>query len=146
MALLNDPQTRSRIETRIRALTPDSRPAWGKMSVDQMLWHVNQAMGISLGTVTVRPGGPKMPAWLMRLMVIHVPWPKGAPTHPDVVPKQQYDFTEERERVLRNVAEIAGRPLDYSWPPHPGFGKMSAREVNVLTHKHLNHHLTQFGV
>lgn len=146
MPLLHEPSTRAGIEARIRALTPDSRPTWGKMSVDQMLWHMNQAMGLSLGTVTVGPGGPTMPAWLMRLIVIKLPWPKGAPTHPDVIPKQQYSFAGERDLALRNIAEIAGRPLDYSWPVHSAFGKMSGRQVNALTYKHLNHHLTQFGV
>jgi hypothetical protein len=146
MALLHHPQIRSSIENRIRALTPESRPVWGKMSVDQMLWHINQAMGLSLGTVTVGPGGPKIPAWLMRTMVINMPWPKGGPTHPDFIAKQSYNFGEERERALRNVADITSKPMDYSWPAHPAFGKMSGRQVSTLTHKHLNHHLTQFGV
>lgn len=146
MALLHDSTVRENIEKRVRALTPQSRPAWGKMSVDQMLWHVNQAMGLSLGTVTVGPGGPTMPAWLMRTLVINMPWPKGGPTHPDFVAKRQYDFAAERELALKNIAEITSKPIDYSWPVHPAFGKMSGRQVSTLTHKHLNHHLTQFGV
>ena len=146
MPLIHDSQTRASIERRIRALTPESRPTWGKMSVDQMLWHINQAMGLSLGTVTVGPGGPTMPAWLIRTIVINMPWPKGGPTHPDFVAKQQYDFAAERERALKHIAEIASKPMDYEWPVHPAFGKMSGRQVSTLVHKHLNHHLTQFGV
>ena len=146
MALIHDPQTRTSIEQRVRRLTPESRAAWGKMSVDQMLWHVNQAIGLSLGTVTVGPGGPVMPAWLMRLIVINMPWPKGGPTHPDFVAKKQYDFDAERARLLQYIADLTARPMDSAWPTHPAFGNMSGKQVSTLTHKHLNHHLTQFGV
>ncbi len=146
MALLHDTSTRASIENRIRALTPNSRPTWGKMSVDQMLWHVNQALDISLGRVSVGPERPKLPPWLLRLMVVNLPWPKGAPTHPDLVPKQQFNFDAERERLLEIINEITAKPMDDAWPRHPGFGHMSGRQVSTLTHKHLNHHLTQFGV
>lgn len=146
MPLLHDDQTRSRIEQRLLALTPDTRPHWGKMSVDQMLWHVNQAMALSLGEVQVGPGGPTMPAALMKFMVIKMPWPKSAPTHPDFVARQQYDFTTERDRALRLISDVTTKPIDDPWPIHPAFGRMTGREVSTLTHKHLNHHLTQFGV
>ncbi len=146
MALLHDPSVRSSIERRINALTPNTRPTWGKMSVDQMLWHVNQALGLSLGTVTVGPGGPTIPAWLMRTMVINMPWPKGGPTHPDFVAKKQYDFDAERARLLNQIVELTARPIASAWPKHPAFGQMTGKQVSTLTHKHLNHHLTQFGV
>jgi hypothetical protein len=146
MPLIHNPQIKSDIERRINALTPDHRPTWGKMSVDQMLWHVNQALGLSLGTVTVGPGGPGIPAWLMRTMVINMPWPKGGPTHPDFVAKKQYDFDSERARLLAQIADLTTRPMNGAWPTHPAFGNMSGKQVSTLTHKHLNHHLTQFGV
>lgn len=48
MPLLHDQSVRSRIEGRLRALTPDRRPLWGKMSIDQMLWHLNEALAGAL--------------------------------------------------------------------------------------------------
>jgi hypothetical protein len=146
MAILHDVQARSSIEQRVRALTPQTRPRWGKMSVDQMLWHVNQAMGLSLGEVRVGPGGPTMPPALMKFLVIRMPWPKGAPTHPDFVAQRSYDFATERDRALRLISDLTTKPINEPWPVHPAFGRMSGREVSALTHKHLNHHLTQFGV
>lgn len=146
MPVLHDADTRSKIESRLRALTPESRPAWGKMSVDQMLWHVNQAMGLSLGTITAGTRGSRAPAWLMRALVTTMPVPRNAPTHPDLIATGRYDFSAERDLALINIASVAEWPSDRSWPVHPVFGKMSGRQVNTLTHKHLNHHLTQFGV
>ena len=146
MALIHDAETRSQIEQRLRALTANSRPAWGKMSVDQMLWHVNQAIGLSLGTVKVGPGSPPIPPFLLKFLVLKFPWGKGGPTHPDFIAKQQYDFEAERARTLQLLADAAAKPMDGDWIRHPAFGKMSGREVSTLIAKHLNHHLTQFGV
>lgn len=146
MALLHDPETRISIERRVRALSPEAKPTWGKMSVDQMLWHVNQALGLSLGTVKVGPGSPPMPKWLLRFIVINMPWPKGGPTHPDFIAKKQYDFDAERARLLQYLVDVTAKPIDSAWPTHPAFGDMTGRQASTLMAKHLNHHLTQFGV
>ncbi len=146
MALLHDTQTRHLLEQRIRALTPTSRATWGKMSVDQMLWHVNQALGLSLGTVTVGPGSPPIPPRILKFLVLKFPWGKGGPTHPDFIAKQQYDFAAEQARTLQLIAAAVAKPMDDDWLRHPAFGKMTGREVSTLMAKHLNHHLTQFGV
>ena len=89
MPLLHDQAVRSRIESRLRALTPDRRPLWGKMSVDQMLWHLNEALAGALGEIDVAPPEkkPPIPGWLMKFLVINVPWGKGAPTMPAFVAK-----------------------------------------------------------
>ena len=93
MPLLHDQAVRSRIEGRLRTLTPDRRPLWGKMSVDQMLWHLNEALAGALGEIDVAPPDkkPPVPGWLMKFLVINVPWGKGAPTMPAFVAKRQYD-------------------------------------------------------
>ena len=36
----------------VEALRPDAARRWGKMSVSQMLWHVNEAMEGALGRMT----------------------------------------------------------------------------------------------
>jgi hypothetical protein len=36
--------------------------------------------------------------------------------------------------------------LHSDWPHHPVFGRMTGEQVSHLHAKHLNHHLTQFGV
>jgi len=42
--LLHDPAVRDAIRARVEALRPDAPRKFGKMSIDQMLWHVNQAL------------------------------------------------------------------------------------------------------
>jgi hypothetical protein len=147
MAKLHDENFRSAVEKRVRELRPDSQRQWGKMSVGQMLWHVNEAMEGALGRVPLSPEKTPLPKPLMKLIVINVPWPKGAPTLPKWVPKgDSYDFAAERDRCLRLIHEIASRRLDAEWPPSPTLGRMKGRDVTRLHAKHLDHHLRQFGV
>ena len=60
--------------------------------------------------------------------------------------RQSYDFAAEHDRCLRLVDELTSKPLDDAWPDSPMLGRMNGSEVSRLHAKHLNHHLTQFGV
>jgi hypothetical protein len=143
---IHDPAFRASLETRLKQLQPGSRPAWGKMSVDQMLWHLNQGLGMALGRVTPAAERAPIPRSVIKWIVLNLPWPKNAPTGRAFVPKAQYDFDAERARCLEYVGELAARPIDAPQPPHPMFGGMTGLEQSRLQAKHLNHHLTQFGV
>ena len=146
MPLLHDPAFRASVEARLARLQPDTRPAWGKMSPDQMLWHLNQAFGTALGQVTPPRDRAPLPSSWMRFMVLNLPWPKNAPTNKAFVPHQRYDFNAELAHLRALVAESVAQPLDTAPPPHPMFGQMSGREQSRLHAKHLEHHLRQFGV
>jgi len=79
-------------------------------------------------------------------MVLRLPWVKGAPTNPAFVATARHDFDAERARCLRLIDILTGRALDDAWVTHPVFGPMTGAEVSTLHAKHLDHHLTQFGV
>jgi hypothetical protein len=147
MPVLHDDRYRTEILRRVESLTPESQGRWGKMSVNQMLWHVNEAMEGALGRITVSPGKVPLPRPLMKFIVINMPWPKGAPTLARWVPRHDdYDFAAERRRCLRLIDELVSKRLDDEWADSPTLGRMSGKEVSRLHAKHLNHHLTQFGV
>lgn len=146
MSLLHDAAVRSAIEKRLAALTPDTRSRWGKMTVDQMLWHVNQAMSVPLGELTPDRMPFLVPKALIKFVTLNLPWVKGAPTNPAFVPKRKYDFEAERARCRLLIGKLTARPIDGEWPFHPIFGRMSGRDVSKLQAKHLDHHLNQFGV
>ena len=80
MAQLHDPRDRAEIVRRLRALRPDSDRRWGKMSVAQMLWHVNEAMEGALGRIQAEPMKVPLPRPLLKFLVLNAPWGKGAPT------------------------------------------------------------------
>ena len=54
MPLLHDRTTHASIRRRIELLSVDSPRLWGKMSIDQMLWHVNEGLSMSLGKTFAR--------------------------------------------------------------------------------------------
>jgi hypothetical protein len=117
------------------------------MSVSQMLWHVNEAMEGALGRVAEAPEKVPLPRPLLKFIVLNLPWPKGAPTRRRWVPqKDRYDFAAERDRCLSLVDAITSKALGDRWPDSPTLGRMSGKDVSRLQAKHLNHHLTQFGV
>lgn len=143
---LHDAQTRASIEGRIKSLTPDARGRWGKMSVDQMLWHCSQAISSALGDIPTETISVPLPKPIVKFMVLRMPWVKGAPTAPGFLAVKQHDFEEQRQRVLGLITRFADRPVDSGWARHPAFGEMKGIEYSQLQAKHFNHHLTQFGV
>jgi hypothetical protein len=145
MRMIHDDEWRANVQTRIRTLRQDQKPRWGKMSVDQMLWHVSDAMEMALGKRHPGPRKPPLPAPVMKVLVLNLPWPKGLPTLPEFVAKRAYDFDAERHRCLALIDEMSRKALDSPWADHPAFGKVDGRFNSRFHAKHLNHHLTQFG-
>ena len=147
MPELHDINCKTEILRRLRTLRPDAQRRWGKMSVAQMLWHVNEAMEGALGRIHADPMKVPLPRSILKFLVLNVPWGKGAPTLKRWVPQHDnYDFTAEHARCLRLIDELAAKPVDDAWPDSPTLGRMTGRQVSRLHAKHLNHHLTQFGV
>jgi len=146
MPLLHNLEYRSRIVTRLRSLRSDSKPVWGIMSVDQMLWHVNQGLALALGQIYQRPQKTPLPRLIMKLLVLNLPWPKGASTVPVLEARQHYDFEEERTRCLELVKTFTRKGLAEEWSLNPIFGKVTGKFTSQLQARHLDHHLRQFGV
>lgn len=145
MSILHDSSYRASIKQRIQSLRPDSQRQWGKMSVDQMLRHVNEGLEMSLGRKTVAPMKAPLPRGLMRALVLSLPWPKGAPTMPELVIVDAQDFAKEQSRCLALIDEFTSKPVEGQWPVHPGFGRMTGRHWSKLGARHLDHHLKQFS-
>jgi hypothetical protein len=146
MPLLHDGSVKASVESRLSKLTPTSRASWGKMTVGQMLWHVNQAMELALGRLQIPAERPPIPRPVIRFMVLNMPWTKNAPTSKAFVPRQDYDFNTELARCRKLVAEVVARDVDHAPPDHPVFGQMTGAQQSKLHAKHIDHHLKQFGV
>lgn len=147
MPMLHDAMFREAAKQRLRALRPDTTRRWGTMSVDQMLWHVNTALENALGRLPITPLRVPLPKFLLKFLVINVPWRKGkTPTMPELEAKRRYDFEEERTRLLRLIDEFAARPIDRPWQANATLGPLTGSEWSRLQGKHVDYHLQQFGV
>ena len=146
MPILHHPAVRSSIEARLKALRPDAPRKWGRMTPDQMLWHLNQFLSWSIGegSQVFRQKSP-IPAPIMRFILLNMPWPKSAPTNKNAVAKERYDFDAERERCLALIDRFVSRPIDGPWPVDPSFGDVTGDFASKLHAKHLDHHLRQFS-
>jgi hypothetical protein len=134
---------------RLAALTTESRPRWGKMSVSEMLAHVNVAYEMLYTDKHPRPN-PVM-RWVLRTIVKQrvvgpAPYPHNAPTAPAFRITDTRDFEVERERLFAYLDRVAdeGRRA-FEGRPALSFGVLTSAEWNVLFAKHLDHHLRQFG-
>jgi hypothetical protein len=82
---------------------------------------------------------------LKHLILYVFPFPKGAPTAPGLKPSDATSFEEERTSLLELLERIGTGPSEGAGPEHPLFGPLTWREWGVVTYKHADHHLRQFG-
>lgn len=144
---LHDSDVRQAIRSRLNSLTPETPRAWGKMTADQMLHHCSLTLEGAMGRTPAESLRIPLPNFVLKFMILRMPWPKGAPTHPAWVAGERYDFHTERARCLSRIDEFAQLSLDaHAWPNSPGFGKATGKEWSQLQAKHLDHHLRQFRV
>src|SRR5215471_18358912 len=122
MPMLHDPAVRTSIEARLDAIRADSPRQWGSMSVDQMLWHVNQFLSGSPGEGTLVTQKSAIPAPIMKFFLIYMPWPRSAPTNKGAVAKGEHDLEAQRARCKALIAKFVSRPVDGEWPDDPSFG------------------------
>ena len=145
MAMLHDPGFRKAIEARLDTLRSDSPRQWGSMTVDQMLWHVNQFLAAAVGEGTLPVQKTPIPAPILRFFLIYFPWPKSAPTNKGAVAKAEHDFETERARCRALIARFVSRPIDGDWPMNASFAIANGRFESKLQARHLDHHFRQFG-
>ena len=145
--LLHDAGIGDSVRKRVQALTSETKPTWGRMSVDQMLRHVNLSLAESLGEHKAERSLKGLPRPLIRWMILNGPWGKGAPTRPDmhIARGQRFDFAQEKARTLSMLDRILAKSMDSAWPESANF-PMTGRHWSQLHFRHLNHHLKHFGV
>jgi hypothetical protein len=148
MKTVFDDATRSGILARVGRVESGVKPQWGKMNAEQMLAHLHQALQMAVGELSTKP--KKLPIRyfpLKQLIIYLVPFPKGAPTAPELIPGANAGTVEEnKQRLAQSMAAFATRANATNWPEHPAFGHLTTRAWGVLVYRHMDHHLRQFGV
>lgn len=145
-----DTTTTTALLERLNKLTPESQPQWGKMTVAQMLAHLNVAYDINYGKIPVSYN------WLTKQMlklfvkstvVGNKPYKKNSQTAPVFIIADERDFNHERSRLEAHLHKMeAEGAAAYEGKESPSFGVLTAQEWSNQFYKHMDHHLTQFGV
>jgi hypothetical protein len=145
-SILND-NDRAEIIRRLNSLSLSSTRQWGSLDVARMLQHLRLSAQMTLGELQV-PSKRKRALQmfpLKHLILYVIPFPKGAPTAPELKPVDAAAFEEERAALLKMLEQMATGPQKGTGPSHPLFGPLTWKEWGVATYKHANHHLKQFG-
>jgi len=140
-------EDRKALDRRIAALTPAASPRWGRMSVDRMLAHLSQSTRMALGQLPVKPRRKRaFQMFPLKHLILYVfPFPKGAPTSPELLAAPASSVEDEKRALLDLVARLGSGPREGAGPTHPLFGPLSRQEWGALAYKHSDHHLRQFG-
>jgi uncharacterized protein DUF1569 len=137
------------VKARVRTVRPDSVRQWGKMSATQAIAHCAKGMEMAVGDLRPprvfigRIFGP-----LVKPLAIgnDKPMKRNAPTAPELVVSGEPDLDVERERLCALIDRFAtGGPARCTTHPHAFFGRLTPEQWADLMHKHLDHHLRQFG-
>jgi len=139
---------RDEIVRRMRSLSVTSDRRWGTLDVTGMLQHLRLSANMTLGELSLPSANKRaFQVFPLKHLILYVfPFPKGAPTAPGLKPGDATSFEDERAALVELLERIGTGPSDGAGPEHPLFGPLTWREWGVVTYKHADHHLKQFGV
>lgn len=136
--------------SRVNALTEKNTAQWGKMNVYQMAKHCtiwnNWILGTNNPTYKQEFLGKIFGKMALKGMVKDDrPMKKNMPAGRGFTIKERDGAIEPQKKIW--IEQIAA----YEHFSNPGFihdffGKMKVEEIGILTYKHFDHHLRQFGV
>lgn len=135
---------------RINSLTPTTQAKWGKMNVDQMLAHCNVTYELIYDDIHPKTNFLMkfiLKTFVKKVVTNEVPYKQNSSTAPEFIMKGDKDFEAEKNRLvayIRKTQELGEAHFDGK--ESRSFGALNKTEWNNLFYKHLNHHLTQFGV
>ncbi len=147
MKTLWDNGTRKELKERLGRLQYDAPAQWGKMNAPIMVAHLCYSFKMAMGELEVK--SKKLPlrySPLKEFVIYLLPFPKGAPTAPELLPEDTGDWAEGLADLRSRLEALAARDPKGKWPEHPAFGKLSHKQWGVLGYRHVDHHLKQFGV
>jgi hypothetical protein len=135
---------------RINKLEPDTQPKWGKMSAPEMLAHCNVAYEMVYEDKHPKPNFFMqfiLKSFVKNIVVSEKSYKRNSQTAPAFLIKDSRDFDLERKRLIEylNKTQQLGAESFDNKASH-SFGKLTTEEWNNMFYKHLDHHLTQFGV
>ncbi|MDA8019264.1 MAG: DUF1569 domain-containing protein [Thermoanaerobaculia bacterium] len=130
---------------RIAGLEPDTRGLWGTMDAHQMLCHVSDQIRVALGDLPTKDRSSLFTRTVLPFLIIRLGMepPKGkVKTAPEMKTTGATDWEADREALYGLMDRMA---VATETTRHPMFGLLSAETWGLLSARHLDYHLRQFG-
>lgn len=135
---------------RINKLTPESKALWGQMNVAQMLAHCEVPLRVAQGELKpkVNPILKFLFGKMAKKQVLGGEGlKKNSPTMAEAKIADKREFEEEKQKLIKKIGSFYEKgKAGITREPHPFFGELTIEEWDQLQSKHLDHHLSQFGV
>ncbi|MEE9407236.1 MAG: DUF1569 domain-containing protein [Polaribacter sp.] len=145
-----DKKITNEIIKRIDTLTPETQANWGKMSVSQMFAHCCVTYEMIYTEKHPKPNGfvkMMLKLFVKNKVVSESSYPKNGRTAPQFIISDEREFGTEKKRLVDYIIKTQELGEQYfDGKESHSFGKLSSTEWNNSFYKHLDHHLTQFGV
>ncbi|WP_231427303.1 DUF1569 domain-containing protein [Pedobacter sp. Leaf250] len=140
----------SEVIERINKLNPATPQLWGKMNVSQMLAHCNVSYELVYDDKHPKPNALMkliMKAFIKKIVVREKPYKRNSQTALSFIITDEKEFEKEKSRLIEflNKTKELGENYFDGKESH-SFGKLTKTEWNNMFYKHLDHHLSQFGV
>jgi len=145
-----DSSVNTELLLRINTLSSSMLPKWGKMSVSQMLAHCCVPYEFVYESIHPKPKGLKK--FLIRLFIKKIvtnekAYSKNGRTSKEFIITDQVDFEKEKSRLIDYISKTSELGSNhFEGKESHSFGKLTSTEWSNMFYKHLDHHLTQFGV
>jgi len=148
MQSLFDSAAQKAISDRLSALPATAVRQWGKMDAAQMLAHCSAALEVGTGDRPRQQAliGKIFGPFVRSSLLGDKPFGKNSPTDPTFIVTDGRDFAREKDRLIGLVGRFcAGGASEAGKHIHSFLGRISGDQWGVMMHKHLDHHLRQFG-
>ncbi len=136
--------------SRINKLTPQTNANWGKMNVAQMLAHCNITYEMIYESNHPKPKGfakIMLKLFVKKIVVNEAPYKQNSRTAPSFIILETKDFEKEKNRLINYITKTQQLgETHFDGKESHSFGVLNKTEWNNMFYKHLDHHLTQFGV
>lgn len=135
---------------RVEALTPSQPAKWGTMNASQMMAHCEVSYKMAFDPHYPKPNA--LVRWMLKTMIKkkvvgETPYPKNSRTAPQFIIKESKDFEVEKKNLIQSLKKTQELgAAAFEGKESPSFGPLTSQEWNNMLYKHLDHHLTQFGV
>ncbi len=153
MKNLYDPALLKDVKQRISRLRPDSERKWGQMTINQMLLHCTAGLQMAMGVIN--PRRASFPGNVIGVLIKPLvfgndkPMRRDSPSVPELFTQVSTEggFDLKRDELTDTIDRFASTgETCCSRHPHPFFGQLQADQWAILMYKHIDHHLSQFGV
>src|SRR3954469_12442942 len=113
---------RRELNGRVGALAWDRPARWGKFTAPKMVCHLADSLRMAMGDLKV--ANKRLPIRyppLKQLIISVAPFPKGAPTAPELLAREPREWAKDIADLQGLLAPEPAARSPHAWPEHPAF-------------------------